>query len=84
MELPEMCSKSPIVVDAIKDKRYAWCSCGLSDNQPFCNGAHRGYEFVPKIFTENKDKKIYLCNCKKTSNPPYCDGTHRKVGFEAE
>ena len=79
MELPKMCGKSPIAVDAIKDKRYAWCSCGLSDKQPFCNGAHRGFEFVPKIFTESKDKTIYLCNCKKTSNPPYCDGTHNKI-----
>ena len=79
MESPKMGSKYPVAVDAIKDKKYAWCSCGLSTKQPFCNGAHRGYKFVPTIFTETEDKKIYLCNCKKTSNPPYCDGTHNKI-----
>ena len=67
MKLPKMSEKKPVEVDAIKDKRYAWCSCGLSEKQPFCDGAHRGFEFVPKIFTESEDKKIYLCNCKKTS-----------------
>ena len=59
MELPKMCSKSPIAVDAIKDKRYAWCSCGLSDKQPFCNGAHRGFEFVPKTLMISGFLQIY-------------------------
>ena len=40
MDLPKICSKSPLKVDVIKNKRYAWCSCVLSDKQPFCNGAH--------------------------------------------
>ncbi|MBT4709765.1 MAG: CDGSH iron-sulfur domain-containing protein, partial [Flavobacteriaceae bacterium] len=62
MKLPKIFSKAPIAIDAIKDKKYAWCSCGLSENQPFCNGAHKGFEFTPKIFTKKEDKKIYLCN----------------------
>ena len=79
MKLPKIFSKAPIAIDAIKDKKYTWCSCGLSENQPFCNGAHKRFRFTPKIFTTNEDKKIYLCNCKQTSNPPYCDGTHNKL-----
>ena len=79
MSLPKICGKAPLAVDAIKDKQYAWCACGLSEKQPFCNGAHKGSDFVPKIFNETVNKKIYLCNCKQTSNPPYCDGTHNKL-----
>ena len=74
-----MYSKSPVELNVIKDKRYAWCSCGLSEKQPFCNGAHRGSGFIPSIFTVTENKKVYLCNCKKTSNPPYCDGAHNKI-----
>ena len=33
MYLPKICGRSPIEVDAIKDKKYAWCSCGLSVKQ---------------------------------------------------
>ena len=79
MDLPKICGKAPLAVDAIKDKKYAWCACGLSEKQPFCNGTHRGSDFVPKIFNETENKKIYLCNCKQTSSPPYCDGTHNKL-----
>ncbi|MGK7371680.1 MAG: CDGSH iron-sulfur domain-containing protein, partial [Candidatus Halalkalibacterium sp. M3_1C_030] len=21
---------------------YAWCACGESDNQPYCDGSHKG------------------------------------------
>ena len=79
MNKPVTPQKAPYKIKVEKGKIYFWCSCGLSEKQPFCNGAHRGYEFVPKIFTETEDKTIYLCNCKKTSNPPYCDGTHNKL-----
>ena len=79
MELPKSCGQGPVQIEAVQDKRYAWCSCGLSDKQPFCHGAHKGYDFFPKIFTESKNKKIFLCNCKKTKTAPYCDGTHNKI-----
>ena len=29
----------PIGVDVIEGKNYAWCSCGLSKNQPFCDNS---------------------------------------------
>ncbi len=79
MELPKIAGKSPIMVDAEEGKNYAWCTCGLSENQPFCNGAHKGTEYAPKVFAETEDKKIALCTCKQTSNPPYCDGSHAKL-----
>ena len=57
-----------------KGKTYAWCSCGKSDNQPWCNGAHQGSEFKPHIFTA-EESKAPICIC-KTKNPPHCDGSH--------
>ncbi len=59
-----------------KGKRYAWCSCGKSDNQPWCNGAHKGSEFKPHVFEAEESKPTPICMCKKTKNPPYCDGSH--------
>ena len=37
-------------------KTYAWCACGKSENQPWCNGAHVGSEFVPKVFNAAESK----------------------------
>lgn len=79
MDLPKVGGKAPIPHDAEKDKRYAWCTCGLSENQPFCNGSHKGFDFSPKIVVETESKTVYLCTCKQTSNPPYCDGSHSKL-----
>lgn len=75
----KIAGNTPIVLDAEKDKNYAWCTCGLSDNQPFCNGAHKGTAFTPQIFNLTEEKKIALCTCKQTSNPPYCDGAHKQL-----
>lgn len=69
----------PIAVDLKKDKLYYWCQCGESDNQPFCDGSHKGSLCEPVLFTVDEDKTKKLCTCKKTSTPPYCDGTHRKL-----
>ena len=62
-----------------KRKTYAWCSCGKSENQPWCNGAHVGTEFTPHIFTAEETKPAAICGCKQTKNPPYCDGSHASL-----
>lgn len=68
---------SPIKVDLEKDKRYAWCTCSHSTNQPFCDGSHRANNATPSMgFSVNEDKEAYLCTCKQTKNAPYCDGSH--------
>ena len=60
-------------------KTYAWCSCGKSDNQPWCNGAHRGTGLAPKVFEAEKNQKGAMCTCKMTQTPPFCDGSHRQL-----
>lgn len=79
MNLPKIASKSPSKIEIQENTRYAWCSCGLSMKQPYCDGGHKGTGFKPIIIQESENKTIFLCNCKKTSNSPYCDGTHNNL-----
>ncbi|HEB52716.1 MAG TPA: CDGSH iron-sulfur domain-containing protein [bacterium] len=39
MSRPEIPQRAPFVMDCQPGK-YAWCTCGLSQKQPFCDGAH--------------------------------------------
>jgi len=78
MELPKIAGKVPVRMDLEAGKNYAWCSCGLSENQPFCNGAHKGTDFTPVVFKLEEDKTAGMCTCKQTKNPNgFCDGSHR-------
>jgi len=67
---------SPIEVQLKKGETYFWCACGKSQNQPFCDGAHKGTEYTPVKFTADIDGSKWLCACKKTQNQPDCDGSH--------
>jgi len=60
-------------------KRYLWCSCGRSAKQPFCDGSHKGTEFLPVPFVAEKDEDVIFCGCKHTSDRPFCDGTHSNL-----
>ncbi len=72
-ESPQM---SPYMVQVEGGKRYFWCSCGRSKNQPFCDGSHEGTSFQPVEFTPESDSTVSFCGCKKTDDEPYCDGSH--------
>jgi CDGSH-type Zn-finger protein len=79
MTTPTIAQTSPIAVPLEAGKTYYWCSCGKSDNQPFCNGSHKGSEFTPLAFTADETKTAYLCACKQTKNQPFCDGSHKSL-----
>ena len=79
MEQPKVAGKAPLGTDLQAGKTYAWCSCGHSAGQPFCDGSHKPTAFQPKVFKAEKDQQAFLCMCKQTSNPPYCDGSHNKL-----
>jgi CDGSH-type Zn-finger protein len=76
MSEPKIAQKAPYAVNVEKGKTYPWCSCGLSQKQPFCSGAHGGSAFAPFAFTAEESKTVFLCGCKHTAHPPFCDGTH--------
>jgi len=77
MDKPKIAGKSPLPVDLVAGKTYAWCTCGESSKQPLCDGSHRGTSFTPLKFEATETKTAYMCTCKQTANPGYCDGKHK-------
>ena len=71
-------SNRPQIEILKKDESYAWCGCGKSSDQLWCDGSHKGSEISPKVFKVKSDEKVALCMCKKTNTPPYCDGSHQE------
>ena len=79
-EIPKIAQDHEYFVkDMDVNKTYYWCSCGLSQNQPFCDGSHKTTNFKCVPFKPTSDS-VYLCGCKYTRNPPYCDSTHSTLG----
>lgn len=76
---PVMAQKGPYVVGVEAGKTYAWCACGRSQKQPFCDGSHKDTEFSPIVFKAEESKDVTLCGCKRTGEAPYCDFTHGKI-----
>ena len=51
---------SPIGIDVLEGKSYFWCTCGISSKQPFCDGSHKGTEFMPLKYLAEQSKKVFL------------------------
>lgn len=64
----------------LEQGRYAWCACGKSAKQPFCDGSHKGTGIDPVLFRVEEADLVGLCGCKKTGTGPFCDGSH--MGLE--
>lgn len=75
---PKIAQKGPYVQD-IAPGTYAWCACGGSKNQPFCDGSHRGSGFQPVITKIDEARKVAWCGCKHSGKKPFCDGTHNRI-----
>jgi CDGSH-type Zn-finger protein len=79
MEKPKVAGNNPNLVTLEAGKQYAWCACGRSDNQPWCDGSHKGTGITPVVFKAEDNKKAAMCMCKQTKNPPFCDGSHNQL-----
>lgn len=84
MSKPKIADRKPIKIALKKGEEKYWCACGLSSNQPFCDGSHNKTDITPKQFVADQTEEAYLCMCKHTKNPPYCDGTHAKLAETEE
>lgn len=82
MSKAKIADRKPIKVALKKGEEQYWCACGLSKNQPFCDGSHRSTDITPKKFVAEESGDAYLCMCKQSKNAPYCDGTHAKLKEE--
>lgn len=87
LKVAKMPQKRPYYTALEAGKTYYWCSCGLSKNQPFCDGNHKAYNekhnttLKPLKFVPEKAGKKLLCGCKHTDGAPYCDASHVGVLF---
>ncbi len=79
MAEPVIAATEPCLVALVKDKRYAWCRCGRSARQPYCDRSHAGSGLTPLVFRARRTGKSLLCTCKRTAKPPYCDGSHEAL-----
>jgi len=77
-KLPKIAQKSPYVVSEKAGKK-AICKCGLSNNNPYCDGSHKGTGFSPEIIILEEDKKVAWCGCKQSSKGAFCDGSHKNL-----
>jgi CDGSH-type Zn-finger protein len=78
MKKPKIAQKSPYVMD-MKAGKYAYCTCGESKKDPFCDGSHTTTEFTPEIIVIEEDRKVAWCGCKHSNKGAFCDGAHARV-----
>ena len=57
-------------VEVEAGKTYSWCACGISANQPFCDGSHRGGEFTPIRFEATETKTAYFADASTRQTSP--------------
>lgn len=76
MSDPVRAADGPFAIDVEAGQRYSWCACGLSKDQPFCDGSHKGGDIRPVRYIAEKSGQLYFCGCKQTKSPPLCDGSH--------
>ncbi|MBD8524204.1 CDGSH iron-sulfur domain-containing protein [Pseudomarimonas arenosa] len=76
--------RSPFPVDLEAGKTYWWCACGRSQNQPFCDGSHKGSGLMPVRLDAERSERLWLCGCKRTANAPRCDGSHKQLTESGE
>ena len=67
----------PFVME-MKPGKYAFCTCGESKKQPFCDGNHGETGMLPTIEVIEETKTIAWCGCKRSEKGSFCDGSHTK------
>jgi mannose-6-phosphate isomerase-like protein (cupin superfamily)/CDGSH-type Zn-finger protein len=70
MTTPKIAHGKGFYFEVKAGRRYLWCSCGRSANQPFCDGSHVGTK---------EDEDVIFCGCKHTATRPFCDGAHNNL-----
>jgi CDGSH-type Zn-finger protein len=79
MTEPVVAQKAPYNVSVEPGKKYFWCACGRSRNQPFCDGSHKGTSLSPVPYVADQAGTVFFCGCKTSARKPLCDGSHNKL-----
>jgi CDGSH-type Zn-finger protein len=84
MAAPIVAQRGPFNVTLVAGRKYAWCACGRSRSQPFCDGSHKDTGLTPIVFTAEDSGEKWFCGCKHSAARPWCDGTHNGLPAAAE
>ena len=76
-EEPVIAQKGPYRLELLATYRYAWCACGMSKMQPFCDGSHTGSKagIKPIVWVQDRDATVLLCGCKRSGRAPISKST---------
>ena len=77
MSKPECSQNKPYVIDEEPGTK-AWCSCGLTKRQPYCDGSHAGTDFRPEIVEITEKGPVAWCGCRRSGKGARCDGSHSR------
>ena len=78
MTEPDIAQRAPFVLPC-QAGTYAWCACGRSKNQPYCDGSHKGTGLSPIVEQLAEARTVAWCGCKHSKTKPFCDGTHKTL-----
>ena len=76
---PVCAQKGPYQVNLEAGKAYFWCTCGKSQKQPYCDGAHKGTTFPPGDLARKDADGYFLFIGNKDDVMPFCDGSHNML-----
>lgn len=78
MATPTIVQRAPFVIQEAAGTKW-WCACGMSQTQPYCDGAHKGSGITPLKVEVAQPGTVAWCGCKHSKNGAFCDGSHRTV-----
>lgn len=78
MTEPKIPQRGPYVLH-VEPGKYAWCACGRSSKQPYCDGSHAGTGIVPIVEHIAAARRVAWCGCKHSAGKPFCDGSHSRL-----
>ncbi|MBL6665335.1 MAG: CDGSH iron-sulfur domain-containing protein [Rickettsiales bacterium] len=86
ISLPVNSQNASYKVEVKEGQKYVWCSCGLSNKQPFCDGQHKQHKnpngtpiMRPVIYEAKKDGIVGFCGCRQSKKGAICDGSHKHL-----